>query len=290
MIVVRLIGGLGNQMFQYAMARSLADISGTPVKLDISGYEQYTLRRFELGDFNIRAEIASKSDIDFFRVDLNRDALWQRVKRRLPFFTPKMVYNEKSFSYDSRLRNSVPPVYFDGYWQTEKYFEDNAAAIRNDFTLFARLDAANLEQLRHIEHSNAVSLHVRRGDYVNDPNTHECHGVCSTDYYRDAVACMADRVGPLQLFIFSDDHQWAKANLDFGYPATFVTVNSDKKGVFDMMLMRHCKHHIIANSSFSWWGAWLNPSPDKTVIAPRRWFNKMKQDTRDLLPSAWVVL
>lgn len=290
MIVVKLIGGLGNQMFQYAMARSMADSHDTQLKLDISNFEHYTLRRYELGDFNIRAEIAGRDDMAFFRVSARYHSLCQRVKRRLFPVSPKLVFREKNFAYNEELTAIKPPVYLEGYWQSERYFLFNSSAIRKDFTLRSTLDGANRKMLAHIESVNAVSLHVRRGDYVNDPHTNKFHGVCSLDYYRAAIEYVVGRVEKPHFVVFSDDQDWVGRNLAFEYPATFVTLNSKDRGVFDMALMQRCRHHIIANSSFSWWGAWLNPSAGKLVIAPKRWFNNPSNDTRDLIPPSWIIL
>lgn len=290
MIVVKLIGGLGNQMFQYATARSLADRYDVVLKLDLSGFEQYTLRHYELGGFNIRAEIADRSDMDFFRVNTQQRSVLQRIKSHLPIPAPGMVFREADFVFDERLLNIRPPVYLDGYWQTERYFVHNSEALRRDFTLCAQFDDKNREMLAQIKSSNAISLHVRRGDYVSDPRTNNFHGTCSLEYYDTAIHFIAERVKDPYIVVFSDDHEWAKNNLDFKYPSIFVNINSGNQGILDMTLMRHCKHHIIANSSFSWWGAWLNPLPDKIVIAPKSWFRNASHDIRDLLLPMWITL
>lgn len=284
-----MIGGIGNQMFQYAMARSLADHHNDELKLDLSDFEHYTLRRYELQDFNIRAGIADREDLDSLKGRREPCSLWQRIKRRiLP--DSALVFRERSFAYNRDIDQVKPPVYLDGYWQSERYFVSNATAIRKDFTLNAPLDTPNTEMLAFIDSVNAVSLHVRRGDYVEDPNTNRVHGVCPIDFYSNAVRYISDRVGQIHLFVFSDDHEWVRHNLAFDYPSTFVTLNSSTRGVCDMMLMRQCKHHIVANSSFSWWGAWLNPAEGKIVIAPLKWFSDESKDTRDLTPAGWVLL
>jgi len=290
MIVVRLFGGLGNQMFQYAMARSLADRYDVPLKLDVSGFVNYTLRQYELGDFNIRAGIADGNDLDVFRLSANQLSFWTCMKNHIPLLAPRRVFREFSFLYDERVHTINPPVYLDGYWQSERYFAHNSEALRRDFTLRDPLDTDNMELLKKIETTNALSLHVRRGDYMSDQGTNEVHGVCPREYYQTAVEHIAGRVKYPHIFVFSDDSEWAEDNLNLGYPVTFVNVNSKGRGVFDMTLMRNCQHHIIANSSFSWWGAWLNPSVNKIVVAPQAWFNKASHDTSDLIPLAWVRL
>jgi hypothetical protein len=290
MIIVRLIGGLGNQMFQYAMARTLADRHDVALKLDIEDFGCYTLRRYELGDFVLRAEIASKDEIRALGADIKRLSTMRRLGRRLCPSIKKMVFREKAFNFDPRIERLTPPVYLDGYWQTERYFEPNAAMIRRDFSLRLHFDPANKQMLNQIEAVNAISLHVRRGDYVSDKKTGEIHGACSLDYYKEALRHIAERVDHPHFFIFSDDHSWVRKNISLKHPVTFVTTNSSDKGIFDMELMRNCKHHIIANSSFSWWGAWLNASTEKIIIAPKQWFNKAPHDTRDLIPHGWVTL
>jgi len=289
MIIVRMIGGLGNQMFQYAMARSLADHHNANLKLDLSDFEHYTLRRYELQDFNVRAEIAGREDLDSLKVRLRSYTLWQRMKRRILPDSP-MVFRERSFAYNKEVHRIRPPVYLDGYWQSERYFASNIAVIRKDFTLNVPLDPSNTEMMAFIGSVNAVSLHVRRGDYIEDPNTNRFHGVCPIGYYNDAVTYISCRVGQIHLFVFSDDYEWASHNLIFDHPTTFVTLNSNTRGIFDMMLMRQCKHHVVANSSFSWWGAWLNPSESKIVVAPQKWFRDGSQDTCDLVPARWVLI
>jgi hypothetical protein len=137
---------------------------------------------------------------------------------------------------------------------------------------------------------NAVSLHVRRGDYVSNPDSSRVHGLCGADYHQAAVRRIAEVVPQPHLFVFSDDPQWAAGNLHLDHPATIVTGNDTRRDYEDLHLMSLCKHHIVANSSFSWWGAWLDTNPDKIVIAPERWFAHEQHDTRDLLPPTWQVI
>ena len=289
MIVVKLIGGLGNQMFQYALGRSLADAHHCPLKLDISGFADYTLRRYELGDLNIRAEIASAQEIAAFHMP-GQDNRYIARLRRLLGWMPSHRYMEKSFSFNEEVLDLSPPVYLDGYWQSEKYFTSIAKPLREDFSLLEGADEANQEMLERITQVNAVSLHVRRGDYVTNPHTASYHGLCSLDYYREAVAHIAAKVADPHFFVFSDDPEWVAENLRLDHPMTHVDINTPDKGVWDMMLMKACRHHVIANSSFSWWGAWLNSAEGKVVVAPRRWFNDASVNTNDLLPENWVRL
>lgn len=292
-VISRLIGGLGNQMFQYATGRAVAERHGVPLLLDISGFQGYDLRRYELDAFTIGAGIASDAQLAAFTRLPQQQGLWAGVRRRLIGALSQSILREASYTYDARIEDAKPPVLLDGYWQSEKYFAQLAPVLRREFTLKDDLlNQANREMLREIEAAGAqaVSLHVRRGDYVSNPHTAQYHGVCTPAYYQAAVEQMSRQVANPHFFIFSDDPAWVQANLKLSHATTLVQVNDADHGMFDLALMRSCRHHIIANSSFSWWGAWLNSAPDKIVIAPATWFAQAGNDTRDLIPSSWIRL
>jgi hypothetical protein len=216
-----------------------------------------------------------------------------RVLRRLRLDRPEgdwPIYREPHFEFDPAVPELQAPCYLDGYWQSERYFSDIAGVLRRDFTARAPLNRQNEALAAGIDVVNAVSLHVRRGDYVDDPTTNRFHGICSPDYYERALAFIIARAGMPELFVFSDDQQWARANLRFSVPMTFIDANPPDRGHLDMYLMARCRHNIIANSSFSWWGAWLNPSSEKIIVAPQRWFSNSGHDTRDLIPPSWARL
>ena len=176
-----------------------------------------------------------------------------------------------------------------GYWQSEKYFVERSETIRSDFTFRIPLDVCNRELVATLDRANTVSLHIRRGDYANNSKTKATHGLCSLDYYQAAVNYVAERVESPRFFVFSDDIAWAKENLKIKFPCQYIGHNQGTNSYIDMQLMSLCKHHIIANSSFSWWGAWLNPNVSKIVIAPSRWFAK-PTNVHDLFPPGWVML
>lgn len=291
-VVTRLIGGLGNQMFQYATGRALALRLDVPLLLDTTGFASYALRRFELGELRIQAEVASQAQLRQFGIGATAPGRLGRALQRLRLKASPHVLREASFSFDSRILDARAPVYLDGYWQSERYFSDIGTRLREEFRPQGAADPANSDMLRRIAEagSSAVSLHIRRGDYVSDARTAQYHGVCSLDYYRAAVRHVAQRVENPVFFVFSDDHAWVQEHFDVGHPLVLVQCNDADRGWWDMNLMRSCRHHIIANSSFSWWGAWLNPSADKIVVAPERWFASGGHDTRDLIPDSWVRL
>jgi Glycosyl transferase family 11 len=297
LVIARLLGGLGNQMFQYATGRALALRRGATLKLDITGFAEvgsHTERRYELDALQIQASTADDVDLGRFgRVHraqssrLDRVLRWLRIDRSRGAWP---IYREPHFQFDSTLPELRAPVYLDGYWQSERYFSDIATLLQQEFAAKAPLDPKNLALARSIDAVNAVSLHVRRGDYVDNPATNRFHGICSLDYYQRALDYISLRVEAPHLFIFSDDQHWTRSNLLYAAATTFVDVNPPDRGYRDMGLMARCRHHIIANSSFSWWGAWLNPSREKIVIAPDRWFSASCNDTRDLIPADWVRL
>lgn len=293
MIVTRVHGGLGNQMFQYALGRRLALHHGTELLLDLSFFDMkdgtHTPRPFELDVFRVKYRPAKAVELrPFLRA---RESRFLRVRDRLlPFPARHPLFAQPGFGFYPRALEVPANVYMDGYWQSEKYFKDAEATVRSDLSFSAAPIGANAAVARRIQDTNAVSVHVRRGDYATDPTTNAHHGVCDGAYYEAAMQRIRHAHPEAAFFIFSDDPAWAKENLRSDAPMTVVDHNHGSASYEDMRLMSLCKHHIIANSSFSWWGAWLNPDPDKTVIAPRQWFRDPAIDTRDLLPARWTRL
>lgn len=285
MVVSRLIGGLGNQMFQYAAGRSLAVANNLDLKLDVSGFENYALHNgYELSLFNIQADIATYKEVSNFVNVNSRLARFLFKKLR---FKNKTHFIEKNFTYDPLFFNTKKPVYIDGYWQSYKYFDSIKQQLKAELTPKKPLTGLNLQLAESINKLNAVSIHIRRGDYINNPHTNKVHGFLGIEYYRNAIEIVFDKVADPYFFVFSDDIIWAKENLDLGKNATFVDHNSGQNSYEDMRLMSLCKHHIIANSSFSWWGAWLNFNSDKIVVAPKKWFSN-DTNTSDLIPDLWI--
>ena len=280
------MGGLGNQLFQYATARSLAIRTGAELRLDLSSYANDPLRCYELSVFPIIGQVIREADD---RIEEPR--FIGKMKKFLSQLQRKeKYYREPHFHYDPRVKNLSAPVFLEGYWQSEKYFVEDALSLRRELIPFQPLELDNASIAAQINTATAVSLHVRRGDYVANAHTNNYHGVCSIEYYRAAIEYMRHAAGDIHLFVFSDDQEWCKSNLEPNYPTTYATANPPDRGYRDMQLMALCRHHIIANSSFSWWGAWLNPRPDKIVVAPRNWFANSEHDTRDLIPETWVRL
>lgn len=292
MVISQLIGGLGNQMFQYAAGRSLALKLGTQLHLDISGFASYGLHQgFELKRiFDCTAEIAAEREVrNILGWQYSPIALRVLSSHRFALFRRKGFVVEPHFQYWHGLSNLASESYLVGYWQSEKYFSDVTAQIRQDFTFKLPINGLNAAVAKQISPINAVSLHVRRGDYVNNPITTATHGLCSLDYYRNAIRYLAAHTTHPHFFVFSDDIAWVKENLPIDFPHRYVDHNHGAESYNDMRLMSLCRHHIIANSSFSWWGAWLNPNMDKIVVAPTHWFAN-ETNTEDLIPKSWVRL
>lgn len=198
---------------------------------------------------------------------------------------------EKSFSFDRAVLGLGPDTYLHGYWQSESYFRDAADAIRADLVVTAAPSEVNAARLHAMTSSFSVSVHVRRGGYASDPEANRIYGTCPVEYYHAAARLIADKlVGRPIFWIFSDDPDWAAANITLPFDSRYVTNKPGEHPAEDLRLMSACRHHIIANSTFSWWGAWLNPSPDKMTVAPRRWFNDTSINDHDLVPADWVRL
>ncbi len=292
MLISHIIGGLGNQMFQYALGRSLALAVGAELRLDIADFANYSLHQgFELSRvFNAHIQIASEQDIQML-LGWRGTSLFRKVLRRrnLSILRSERFVVEPEFAYWPGINEVGTNGYLVGYWQSEKYFSMIEDVIREEFTFKEEMNAVNAELANRIDASNAVSLHVRRGDYAYDPKANSVHGLCELSYYSRAVSHMATHLDSPVFFVFSDDVSWVKENLEVDFPCVYIEHNKGTSSYNDMRLMSLCRHHIIANSSFSWWGAWLNPDPEKIVIAPRQWFCNGFDDG-NLVPSRWIRL
>ena len=291
MIIVRLLGGLGNQLFQYAAARRLAHVNNVPLKLDISGFETYKLHKYSLQHFNIIEDFASAAEVSLCNRELNRSRI-SRLFSALGAGSDKnfKVIKEAHFHFDPWLLSAGDNVFLDGYWQSERYFVDIADLLRKELTFKDEPDGINRTLAEEIATKNSVALHIRRADYVSNEVTNSVLGVCSLDYYHRAVEEISTHINNPHFYIFSDDPDWVKVNIRFDQASTFLSHNDADKNYEDLRLMSLCKGNIIANSSFSWWGAWLNSNRSRTVIAPINWFSATSYNTCDLIPGSWIRL
>lgn len=287
MIVVNIIGGLGNQLFQYAFGKALAIKNNCELKLDISSYNNYEWHDYSLSPFSINENFATKTECNNLKGE--NLSIFQKIKKRVI----KSNYNyfiEKDLRFNEEYKNISNPCYVSGYWQTEKYFKEIEDIIRQEFKISIPPSSQNLKLIEKIQNENAISLHVRRGDYANIKHINEVHGTSPISYYNNAIEYLVSKISNPIFYVFSDDIEWAKNNLEFSNEKIFVDFNNNKTNYEDLRLMSSCKHHIIANSTFSWWGAWLNPSSSKIVIAPKTWFNDvaLNNQTENLIPAEWI--
>lgn len=290
MIIVKLIGGLGNQMFQYSIGRSLAARHQTDIKLDLSGLQDgQTNRNYGLDKFHIIETFATHEEVKTLTTP-DYSALSKAVHRWF-HNKPKRAKSHiriRDPHFQKKYLNLPDNVYLEGYWQSEKYFKNIAAELCNEFSLKAPLEGENARTAGEIESCNAVSVHVRRGDYVSNFKANKTHGLVGLDYYRHCIDLINRAVKDCHFFVFSDDPEWCQDNLDFLIPVTFVSHNSPEESHEDLRLMSLCRHNIIANSTFSWWGAWLNRNASKIVYAPRRWYMSERRRTDGLIPEGWL--
>ncbi|ANE50055.1 alpha-1,2-fucosyltransferase [Flavisolibacter tropicus] len=284
MIIIRVIGGLGNQLFQYAAARCLAEIRRTEVKLDVTGFQDYQLRNFDLNELGIKATVASSEEIE----ELKAKGTLQRIQSRLTPYKRRKFYKQPFFHFDPHFYHLGSKVYLQGFFQSERYFQPIQPIIRQEFGFKDELVKDVRTFGKYLPTQPSVALHIRRGDY-KDEETLRYHGILPFDYYQRAITLIKQKLSNPQFFIFSDDGAWVKENLQLD-SVTIVSGTYSKTHFEDLYLMSQCKHNIIANSSFSWWGARLNENPDKIVIAPKQWFNEGPKDTQDLCPSNWIRL
>jgi hypothetical protein len=285
MKIVKFLGGLGNQMFQYAFYYALSK-RFKRVKADLTGFESYTLHNgYELERvFNVSLTKASSFEVTLY-TNQKRDFLTRKMRQILG--TKNVYYGEKQFyGFEPTVFNDPNARYFWGYWQNINYFIDVEQDLRNSLIFRPALSPRNSELLTSIKASNAVSIHVRRGDYLKDPLL---SGVCDLNYYLTAIKMVRAEVEEAKFFVFSDDIDWCKAHLGLEF-AIYVDWNSGMESYIDMQLMSNCKHHIISNSTFSWWGAWLNSSATKIVISPSKWLNEAGYDYSGIIPKEWKTL
>lgn len=289
-VVTHLIGGLGNQMFQYAAGYALSRRLGATLKVDVSDFKDYKRHNgLEISKvFNCPLECASQQEIEATVGRRLGIKLLDRIKfRAYRHWHPQHILVDR-YRKEENFRVDVP-VYMKGYWQSENYFTDYSRDIRRIFAFCLAMNNKNLSALEQILQVNSISVHIRRGDYVSDPKAAAELGVTPMSFFHSAISYVASKVASPHFFVFSDDPSWSKANLHTGFPTAYIAHNHGSGSFFDMQLMSRCRHHIITNSSFSWWGAWLNPDREKIVIGPRKWFANSKR-LHNPCPPEWFLL
>jgi hypothetical protein len=287
--IVKVYGGLGNQMFQYAFAQSLAARLGEKVLIDSSGLDGDEIHNgFELERvFGVRPSEADARDVD--RLSSRPKGLAGRLRRK--YFTKPSHVIDRKYRYQPELLDLAGDRYFEGYWQSEKYFSGIEDRVRSDFRFAADLDDRSASALRSLPRP-IVSIHVRRGDFLKYRNL----DICTPRYYAGAMESLRSRDEAGSFLVFSDDPEYCRRVLDSGgAPAVYVDWNTGSDSWRDMAMMSSCDHHVIANSSFSWWGAWLGSGEGRRVIAPSVWNRREIKDTdryysfsfEDVVPASW---
>lgn len=295
MIIARLSGGLGNQMFQYAAARRLAMRHGTSLTLDLAhlrGKAAGVPRSFMLGNFRIRAEVASSWQVAL-RYGHGRTIFGTAVVRSLAalgIVGPFHPIEERPGGMDVQLVDAPSDAYLIGCWQSEKHFADIAGTIREEFRLRSEPIGRNAEILGIVSATESVAVHVRRGDYASNPVTRATHGLCSPEYFASAGAFIAGKIPASSFFVFSDDPEWAEANIVLPGETVFVTHNSPGEAHEDLRLISACRHKILSNSTLGWWAAWLGDGPERMTVAPRDWYADPSFMWADPAPASWVRL
>ena len=285
MLIVKLYGGLANQMFQYSLYKSLLH----------NGYEVYTdtlsfIPSWGFDNVSLKDTFPyvrlNDSDVSLIKkLSANRSPL-SRVGKYLGLHK-KTHYFEPTNHFNPGVFNLISDYYFEGYWQTEKYFIDIQEEVRNDFRFKIFSDQINIDLSTLLENEESVSIHVRKGlDYQKSIT----NGTCNIDYYFKAIGLIKEKLRNPRFFVFTDNKEWVKEKFQkFEYTLIDWNPVAGPSNYLDMQLMSHCKHNIIANSTYSWWGAWLNKNKNKVIIAPQYWYNgKRNQTTMDLVPSEWM--
>ena len=280
MIISKISDGLGNQLFQYALGRSLSYKHNRLLKLGLSAFtNNYTLRDYQLGKYKIIENKLTFSKQLYYKILCKIIIVFKQKNKILKFF----YWENKQFSFDESILNSESSYFF-GYWQTFKYFKDIRHLLLKELELKENLNLENSEMLKNIKKTNSISLHIRRGDYLKIKH----QNVCDLSYYERAVNKMIKEIENPSFFIFSDDIKWVKENLKVNHPKFFIDFNQNNPE-YDLELMKNCKHNIIANSTFSWWGAWLNAHKNKIVILPKEW-RKDFPIPIGLIEDGWILL
>jgi len=282
-------------MFQYACGRALAYKHRSELFIDTTRLTKrksgpgITSRSYELSIFCINVKEPDDDNLKKAKPLFYRLLNVLSIRTGLSGIQTTKYFIEHEFCYNNSINKVGKNCFLSGYWQSERYFQNIQSVIREEFRFKPLTDPKNIEWLNKIENENSVSLHIRRADFVNN-KYHDIHGTCSVDYYKKAARYIADKVKRPVFFVFSDSIDWVRKNLILPFPCEYISGNSGEQSYIDMQLISLCKHNIIANSSFSWWGAWLNQNPEKIVIAPMQWFvsKKLNEQTIDLIPETWL--
>lgn len=297
MVIVELTGGLGNQLFQYASAKRLALRHNVELKIS-PNFKNDIARQYKLKYFDISERIATENEIHKLTLYFKSyNQLKNKIYRKLQLLKPhykRRVYTEKLFENDLGLLKASQNVYLIGNWANGLFFREIKGELLEILKLKPKFQTqAFLNYKLEIENSNSISVHIRRGDYVTSEAANNLLGVLSHDYYNRAITLLEERLSNFTLYIFSDDIEYVKRNFNFNAECVFIKHN-DIQDYHELILMSYCKHNVIANSTFSWWGAWLNKNEKKLIIAPQKWYNDQTvqeyHEEHSFIPNSWTLL
>lgn len=295
MITVSLRGGLGNQMFQYAAGLAVAHKNTVPLVLDTVFLndrfprKNFVYRSFDLDIFNISGTVSPLSNLS---TTMPLPGIWLMldlisVAARDVLGSQRLIKEKKELSFDPEVFNAGSNVFLWGFWQTPNYFQGIEGMLREAFRFKYALGGLAAEIGEDIKANNSISLHVRRTDFIT-PRGEIINGKTDLAYYNQAVNFIAAKVENPKFYLFSDDIEWCKKNIKIGFPVEYLERSSEgPKASHHLQLMSLCKHNIITNSTFSWWGAWLNQNPTKHVVAPAIWRVGRGPGDDDIVPAGW---
>ncbi|PZR27456.1 MAG: hypothetical protein DI535_10625 [Citrobacter freundii] len=291
MIITRLIGGLGNQMFQYAFGKAASLRLNVPLKIDLdylhnlsSDHAEFVPRKYSLDIFNIPDQLASKEETALFTNRVNNAAVNSLLSKLLG--KKRSYWLEPHYHFSDKAKNAPDNVLLEGYWQSSKYFNEAETELRKIFTFRQPVSAAAGPMLQDITQRNSVCVHVRRGDFLINAN----HGFCGIPYYQQAERIISEKISDPAYYVFSDEIDWCRENMQFLPGATFVSTElAGHKDQDHLRLMAQCKHFIIPNSSFAWWAVWLSGRSNAVVVAPAKWY-KPAPDATDIYQPEWIVI
>jgi hypothetical protein len=299
MIILRMRGGLGNQLFQYAAGLALAQHHNVPLKVDDYTYRINSYRKIELGNFFSDINLATRKEVAGFTGATRAIRLFHKLTN---YRYNRRVFAQPYFHYYPDFFRLPNDIYLSGYWQSDRYFQPIEQRLKNAFKLKHQLDDENREISDSMNVENSISIHVRRGDYILNSKYSKMFGVIDQKYYEDSIAFMQERIQKPRFYLFSDSPKWCLEKFNFVKDIKIIQNNQGENSHIDLWLMSRCQHHIIANSTFSWWGAWLGINQNKTVVAPQKWFKdplfrgnnpvyySRFYNIKDLIPQSWKTM
>lgn len=286
MIIITIEGGLGNQMFQYALGKALATKNNCELKLDLSCLMEDPKRDYALDCFNVDEAFASKKEVSDIKYG---KSVFSKIWTRLTDKNRNLIREKELHKFDSSVLDTGNQKILKGYWQHLDYVNFAKEIISKHFIFDKDFNNKTKDQLADIDSTESVSVHIRRGDFVYDPEIAQVHGNCELEYFKTAIEYIREHVKDPSFYIFTDDPDWADEHFRAEKNCSIVRGNQEAHPGFDLLLMSGCKHNIISNSSYSWWGAYLNRNKDKVIVAPKRWYSN-GVDTEGFIPRAWIRL